>query len=70
MAASLLSHRINTLLLNARAPFPSQVASSRELIKEYRYAQRQLRLVNNVARSDRDSDPDSYDLGDDLERQR
>ena len=51
MAGSLLSHRINTLLLNANAPFPSEIRDSHQLVKEWRCEQR-LRLV----RPERDAD--------------
>lgn len=53
MATSLLSHRINTLLLNANASFPSQAQDSRQLIKDWRHECRtKLRLV----RPERDAD--------------
>lgn len=42
--SELLSRRINTLLLNARAPFPSQVKTAKEAIMAWRREQR-LRLV-------------------------
>lgn len=37
---TLLPHRINTLLLNANAAFPSQAKDAKHLIKEWRYEQR------------------------------
>ena len=42
--STLLSHRINTLLLNPAAPFPSQTRDSHEFIKAWRNRQR-LRLI-------------------------
>lgn len=41
---TLLAHRINTLLLNANAAFPSQVKDAKDMVKEWRNAQR-CRLV-------------------------
>ena len=59
--STLLSHRINTLLLNPAAPFPSQTRDSHEFIKAWRNRQR-LRLIarpDDLLR-DRDTvDPDS-----------
>lgn len=53
MAGNLLSHRINTLLLNANAPSPSEVRDSHQLVREWRYECRtKLRLV----RPERDAD--------------
>ncbi len=54
MAGNLLSHRINTLLLNANAPFPSEIRDSHQLVKEWRCEQR-LRLVRPEC--------DAYDRG-------
>lgn len=39
-----LSRRINQLLLNTKAPFPSEVRDSRDMVKGWRNAQR-CRLV-------------------------
>ena len=64
MVDSLLSHRINTLLLNANAPFPSEVRDGRELVRNWRMAQR-LRLVDNFDAVDHDSDPADCDHSDD-----
>lgn len=56
MAANLLSHRINQLLLNARAPFPSEVRDAHELVRKWRYEQR-LKLVRpDGSICDRDTD--------------
>lgn len=38
--SGLLSHRINTLLLDANRAFPSQVRDSKEMLKEWRRGQR------------------------------
>ena len=40
MAGNLLSHRINTLLLNANASFPSQSKGAKEMINDWRRTQR------------------------------
>ena len=57
MAANLLSHRINQLLLNARAPFPSEVRDAHELVRKWRYEQR-LKLVRpDGSVCDRGADP-------------
>ena len=42
--SALLNHRISTLLLNAKAPFPSEIRDSRDMVKGWRNAQR-CRLV-------------------------
>ena len=55
MAGNLLSHRINTLLLNPEAPFPSQTRDSHELIKAWRNRQR-LHVVDRPDRDLRDRD--------------
>lgn len=60
--SKLLSHRINTLLLNARAPFPSEVQDAHEFVRKWRFEQR-LRLVSRPDDTARDSDSD--DSGDD-----
>jgi len=53
MANGLLSHRINTLLLNANASFPSQSQDAKQLVKDWRHEQRtKLHLV----RPERDLD--------------
>ena len=49
---TLIKHRIQTLVLREFAPFPSQVSSAKEMVKEWQYDKRKLRLV----RSERDSD--------------
>ena len=67
MAGSLLSHRINTLLLNANAPFPSEVKDAHSFVRDWRFSQR-LKLVRSDDNlRDRDSDyPDSDpDMGGD-----
>ena len=66
MADSLLSHRINSLLLNARAPFPSEVKDGHELVKHWRLEQR-LRLVAGLDATDRDLHPASGVSDNDLE---
>jgi hypothetical protein len=70
MASSLLSHRINTLLLNAKSPFPSEIRDGQQMVKEWRHAQRKFRLVTVPADRTDDSDSDRGADGDDLgERQ-
>lgn len=60
----LLSHRINTLLLNARAPFPSEIKEAKDAVRSWRREQR-LHLVAD-RRDDglRDVGGDLCDLGD------
>ena len=63
MTDTLLAHRINTLLLNANAPFPSEVKDGHDMVLQWRRASR-LRLVPDN-RSDADSDgADTVDDGD------
>lgn len=63
MTDTLISHRINTLLLNANAPFPSEVKDGHDMVLQWRRSSR-LRLVPDN-RSDADSDGgDSVDDGD------
>ena len=67
MAGSLLSHRINTLLLNANAPFPSEINDGHQIVRQWRMEQR-LRLVRpDGSVRDRDSDDTDtdFDMGGD-----
>jgi hypothetical protein len=57
MADSLLSHRISTLLLNAKAPFPSEVTDAHDFIRKRRMSQR-LRLLERPDDSVRGRDSD------------
>ncbi len=60
---SLLSHRINTLLLNAKSPFPSEVNDGHAIVRQWRLEQ-SLKLVRpDHDICDRDSD-DSIDHSD------
>lgn len=63
MVGSLLSHRINTLLLNAKAPFPSEVNDGHSAVRNWRLEQR-LKLVRPDHdlrdRDSDDSDPDPH----------
>jgi hypothetical protein len=48
--SGLLSHRINQLLLNANASFPSQARDAKEMINEWRHEQRpKFRVVRSDA---------------------
>lgn len=45
---TLLAHRINeTLTLNRNSPFPSESKDARDMVRNWRYAQR-LRLVRDL----------------------
>lgn len=65
MAGNLLSHRIQTLMLNKDASFPSQAQDAKDMIKEHQRAQRcrlvstgrsSLDAVRDYLLSDRDDD--------------
>jgi hypothetical protein len=60
---TLLAHRINTLLLNPQAPFPSEVRDGHELVLQWRRASR-LRLVPVDNRNAYRDGADSLDDGD------
>ena len=61
MTDTLLAHRINTLLLNANAPFPSEVRDGHELVLQWRRFSK-LRLVPDDSRN---ADCDGDDTLDD-----
>lgn len=56
--STLLSHRINTLLLNIKAPFPSETDDGHSIVRKWRLEQRL-----NLVRPDPDfRDRDSSDI--------
>lgn len=69
MTDTLLSHRINTLLLRANAPFPSEVNDAHEFVRKWRVEQRLKLVRHNDSVCDRDSDDigSDFDSGGDLE---
>lgn len=70
--SELLSHRINTLLLNANRSFPSQAQDARQMIKDWRHESRpKYRVVSTdsgAAGVSADSVPDRDDDGSPFER--
>ena len=63
---SLLSHRIQTLLLNLNAAYPSQAQDAKQMIKDWRHEQRPRFSVVPSGRSAADLSADSVsDGGDD-----
>lgn len=51
IGSGLLSHRINQLLLNANASFPSQSKDAKEMINDWRRTQRCRLVVPSDSRS-------------------
>ena len=65
---NLLSHRINTLLLNANAPFPSEVNDGHAIVRQWRLEQR-LKLVRpDHDICNRDSDDSVYSIDERVDR--
>lgn len=63
--SDILRRRIEWLRLNPDRSFPSQAEDAKQMIKEWRYAQRRFRLVDSVTRGNHDSDIGDHGDSDD-----